>query len=289
MLKKNKIIYINLNDIKSLGRNQFHIFFKRCIFDGYIIIFKSNPYISKICRWIRNDVIEKLSRNIFYGNFEDIREKIVQNKKLEKYQEEFKRYKLMKKYFKFFLNSIGLRTNKIFLDQICFRFSSPKSMRNLGTLQKALAHRDTWGSNMREQINWWFPIKNIFDSNSLYVVPEYFNKFINNTSDKWSYFKYKKNPQKYASTPFVKDLKIIENKRIIIKPRIGDIVCFSGHHVHGSGSGESIRLNIETRSISLGDCLNFKTPKNLDYFGENKKPKWFKNIESNQCLSSYYK
>ena len=42
-------------------------------------------------------------------------------------------------------------------------------------------------------------IKNIKNSNSIYFVPVYYDKFISNTSAVWDYSKYKKNPKKFSS------------------------------------------------------------------------------------------
>ena len=289
MYKKNKLIFISLNDIKSLNKNQFHIFFKKMIFSGYIFIIKSNPYISNIIRFVRNDISVSFKKELFYKYKAQTKKESNLQRRLQEYQEKFKKNHVIKKNFSLFLNSIGLSTKNTFIDQICFRVSSPKKVQDLGILPKAYAHRDTWSSNLSEQINWWFPIKCITDTNSLYFVPEYFKRIIRNTSDNWNYLKYKQNPDKFTSTPIIKDPEVIKNKKLIIRPKVGEIVCFSGHHLHGSNPGESIRLNIETRSISLCDQTKFRIPKKIDYLGKGKKLKWFKGIENNNCLSLYYK
>lgn len=289
MYKKNKLIFISLNDIKSFNKNQFHIFFKKMIFSGYIFILQSNPYISNIIRFVRNDISESFKKELFYNYNTKTKKESYLQKKLQDYQEEFKKNCFIKKNFSLFLNSIGLSTKNTFIDQICLRVSSPKKGQDFGILPRATAHRDTWSSNLSEQINWWFPIKSIIDTNSLYFVPEYFKRIIRNTSADWNYFKYKQNPDKFTSTPTIKDPGVIKNKKLIIRPRLGEIVCFSGHHLHGSNPGDSIRLNIETRSISLGDHTKFRIPKKIDYHGRGKKLKWFKGLESKNCLSLYYK
>ena len=290
MLTKKKVIYISINDIKTLGKNQFHNFFKKSIFEGQIIIIRANPHILRICKWIRADMNANLSKHILSDDLKKLKKDFYNLKELKIYQKKIKNDFQLKNNFTYFLKSLGFFINETFLDEICLRVTSPRKTINPGILPKAGAHRDTWGSNLKEQINWWFPIKNIKNSNSIYFVPVYYDKFISNTSAVWDYSKYKKNPKKFSSTPVINDTKLIENKKFTIKPKMGDIVCFSGHHLHGSGCGDFFRMNIETRSISLRDNKNFKVPETFDYSKKiQKRLKWFKNIQSDRCLSFFYK
>ena len=45
---------------------------------------------------------------------------------------------------------------------------SPSVLYPLRFLNFINAHRDTWASNLFEQINWWFPLFDIEDENSLF-------------------------------------------------------------------------------------------------------------------------
>jgi CO dehydrogenase/acetyl-CoA synthase epsilon subunit len=55
----------------------------------------------------------------------------------------------------------------------------------------------------------------------------------------------------------------------------GDVLIFSGNHIHGSLLSNTKRLNLETRTISEQDEYKFKIPKNIDSFTKVKKKAWF--------------
>ena len=63
------------------------------------------------------------------------------------------------------------------------------------------------------------------------------------------------------------------NKKNMInfKLEIGDVLCFSGNHIHGSVQGEKKRINLETRTICVNDEKNFVIPRNIDSYTNKKK------------------
>ena len=163
------------------------------------------------------------------------------------------------------------------MDHITFRYSPASGMKNIGTLIPTPAHRDTWASNIFNQINFWFPTHNVSDRNSIFFVPKYFQKRVSNNSDEWSFYRYKKTKE-FLSTP-VSNIKFPQNQIISFNVKKGEVLCFSGHHIHGSLVGESDRLNLETRIVCENDEENYKIPLNLDAMGTVRKNKWFRNLK----------
>ena len=39
---------------------------------------------------------------------------------------------------------------------------------------------------MFNQINWWLPLHNVDESNSIFIAQDYFKKKVDNNSDEWS-------------------------------------------------------------------------------------------------------
>ena len=66
--------------------------------------------------------------------------------------------------------------------------------------------------------------------------------------------------------------------------KFGEVLCFSGNHLHGSNVGEKQRLNIETRTVNLDDTCKYILPKNIDSNNNIIQNKWFKNILNNNIL-----
>ena len=49
------------------------------------------------------------------------------------------------------------------------------------------AHRDTWGSNIHAQINWWGPVWPVRADRTIGMFPRLWNVPVSNTSAAWSY------------------------------------------------------------------------------------------------------
>ena len=136
---------------------------------------------------------------------------------------------------------------------------------------------------MFHQINFWFPIHKVTDENSIFLIPKYFNKKINNNSDVWSYA-FHKQKKNYPSTPF-SDECFHKSEILSLTLSKGEVLCFSGHHLHGSNLGNYERFNLETRVVCKNDNKKFKIPNNLDSENKIKKKKWFKNLVSGKSYT----
>ena len=251
---------------------------KKNIFEGKILLIKNSKEILKIIElteqyfnYLFNTGItnsEKLKIN--YNKENSIFFEIIQNR--------IKFCKLIRKCFANFLLQIELGIQSTFMDYITFRYSPASGMKNIGTLIPTPAHRDTWASNIFNQINFWFPTHNVSDRNSIFFVPKYFQKRVSNNSDEWSFYRYKKTKE-FLSTP-VSNIKFPQNQIVSFNVKKGEVLCFSGHHIHGSLVGESDRLNLETRIVCENDEENYKIPVNLDAMGTVRKNKWFRNLKT---------
>ena len=271
MKNKTNLIQLSPKDITAHS-------LKKNIFEGKILLIKNSKEILKIIElteqyfnYLFNTGItnsEKLKIN--YNKENSIFFEIIQNR--------IKFCKLIRKYFANFLLQIELGIQSTFMDYITFRYSPASGMKNIGTLIPTPAHRDTWASNIFNQINFWFPTHNVSDRNSIFFVPKYFQKRVSNNSDKWSFYRYKKTKE-FLSTP-VSNIKFPRNQIVSFNVKKGEVLCFSGHHIHGSLVGESDRLNLETRIVCENDEENYKIPVNLDAMGTVRKNKWFRNLKT---------
>ena len=271
MKNKTNLIQLSPKDITAHS-------LKKNIFEGKILLIKNSKEILKIIElteqyfnYLFNTGItnsEKLKIN--YNKENSIFFEIIQNR--------IKFCKLIRKCFAKFLSQIELDIQSTFMDYITFRYSPASSMKNIGTLIPTPAHRDTWASNIFNQINFWFPTHNVSDRNSIFFVPKYFQKRVSNNSDEWSFYRYKKTKE-FLSTP-VSNIKFPQNQIVSFNVKKGEVLCFSGHHIHGSLVGESDRLNLETRIVCENDEENYKIPVNLDAMGTVRKNKWFRNLKT---------
>ena len=288
-IKKQFLIELNQNNLREFKPNDLEFFIKNNIFSGKIIVFKNLVLVKEIIDYVKF-FFKSYTNNMKLINLINTKNYIDDNKinnKFLEFQNEIKRSKKIKNKFRHIIDYLNFKECETFSDQICLRFNPGKEKKQIGNLNFINAHRDTWASNLFEQINWWFPLFDIEDENSLFFYPNYFNKNIKNNSDIWTFEKYKNNKKTFISTPIITE-EINELEKLVIKIDEGDILCFSGHHLHGSNLGKLNRMNLESRTICLGDKKNYIIPKNLDGKYNIKKKNWFKNLNNETSLSDYY-
>lgn len=278
IVKKYQQIYLDNSKLELLRKENFHEYFKSQIFKGKIFIIKNNEFILKIIDLVKKILNIHLSKeeNSFLfknkdstTNFSNLRKRFFECQKLVKQNNEIKIE------FKKFLKFLNFNISNTKSDLICVRYIKSNDF-SIGNLNFVKGHRDTWASNLQEQINWWFPLNKTDSSNTIYLCPDLFSKSVSNNSKEWSFSDYKKK-KILSSTPTVNneiDRKF--KKTFLLEP--GDILCFSGTHIHGSNQGSSSRLNLETRTITLDDKYNFQLPENLDGGYKKKHREWFNDL-----------
>ena len=158
-------------------------------------------------------------------------------------------------------------------------------------------HRDTWGSNIMQQLNWWMPLKPLHQECTLILYPSYFNQPVANTSNEWhvkDLIHAKKLGTDYPQLPTMKktafehkavvdggggggggggDRNICVSQEeldldavpILIDP--GDVLVFSGAHLHGSSVGGTkgfTRYSTEVRTYNVLDFDQKCGAQNID-------------------------
>ena len=277
-MKKLEDEYISRLDKNSINQKSF----KNSIFSGKVIIINKSTEVTKII-----NLVERYVYNFFNYSVSTIQNEFHYSKENHRFltilQSRIKNCISIKNTFTLFLKSLGLKTSETYMDLLTFRFSPSIGQREVGTLRPTKAHRDTWASNIYNQINFWFPIHSVKEENSIFILPRYFNVGVENNSSSWSFDKYKQ-IKNYSSVPISSKIFLREDM-LKIRLKKGEILCFSGHHLHGSNVGKKNRVNLETRIVCKNDEKKFKTPNNIDSFSQLKKKKWFKNLDTNKYYS----
>ncbi|WP_028471087.1 hypothetical protein [Neptunomonas japonica] len=243
------------------------------LFNGDVVIFNNIPAMLEL-----NFHLRELIKGVFQGDIEF--EKLDESNILEFHcnidilQKKFRSNKLYKNLFALSLKQSGMRIEKNYSDIIFMRSVPPVHTTNNQYRGKIGYHRDTWGSNIQNQINWWSTIFPITDKNTLVLYPRYWSEAVENNTDHWSYKDFcnaritaKKNKSdiNYPYSPSATQI-INEENAVSITINPGDLLCFSSAHLHGSTSEprDYCRFNIELRTFSDDDlCLNHPPP-NID-------------------------
>lgn len=203
--------------------------------------------------------------------------------KLEQLRKEFRAHPEARRLFQSALIHTGVDPDLTGWDWLQLRIQPPTMNGKLiGTLG---VHRDTWASNVYEQINWWTPIYPITAERTVVIYPAYWSRPLANNSKGWeienvvSQRKLAKDAYARSSiihTPVpVESVDTSSEARIVIEP--GDLLCFSAAHLHASTINTSAlaRFSIEARTVSLEDLRYGRRAPNIDGLASGCQLKWF--------------
>ena len=208
-------------------------------------------------------------------------------------QAAFRESKQTKALFHRALNECGVDLDKTYYDHFPLRIVPYGTTHAGGSNAFISPHRDTWGSNIHSQINWWAPIFELEESRTIAIYPNYWGDPITNNTAEWSFAKHiasrrntpagLKAPYPSAPSPLA-DVDESEVVKVMLEP--GDILCFSSAHLHGSvpNTSNATRYSVEMRTINREDLLAGRSAPNVDNLGTERMHQWFKRITDKQTL-----
>ena len=259
--------------------------FKKDIFKGKIFVFKKSKIILDLVQEIKKNILIEyngpLEKLHHLDNCEEISSTLVTN--LKKIPE-------FKKLFKIFIKEINFFHENSYWDQFRVRVAPAQNKFSYREASRINSHRDTWGTNIHQQINWWAPISSISETNTMIFYPDYFSKPVKNSTSTWdlnTYLEHRKREDfSYPSAPqLLEELPRDANVQSVnIEP--GEILCFSGCHLHSSSKEESdnTRFSYEIRTVCQDDLDNRREAPNTDCDLQWQFPKIFRNIDDNSPL-----
>ena len=259
--------------------------FKEEIYSGKIFSFKNNSISLNLVAEIKNLISWSYQGSLdnfhHFEKHEDLSIKLIN---------ELKNQKTLKDLFKSFLTDIGFNQGKTYWDKFVVRIAPASDKFKPRENSRIGIHRDTWGTNIHQQINWWAPINDLDVKNTLIFYPDYFSKKIRNSTASWDLNAYlekrKQNDFSYPSAPELLENLPTDVKVLPITIEPGEILCFSGSHLHSSTKEKSLktRFSYEIRTVCIEDIeSNIQAP-NIDCDLKWQFPKIFRHIETNSQL-----
>ena len=255
--------------------------FKTSVFNGKILI----PHGFSSLLSLINEVEQYFLNffNVSINEFVKDNSIFLEEKEIIQFQKSIKKSKVLYNKFIIFLKDLNFDIGDTYCDQMTIRFSPSIKERARGLLKPVKPHRDTWASNFQHQINWWIPLHDLSNTNSIFFIPKYFTKKVKNNSKEWNFELFKKGYINSSTPVSIQNFNLVDYKTK--KINFGNAFCFSGNHIHGSNLGNLRRLNIETRTLCKKDVIKFDLPKNVDNYNLIKQGKWFKSLKD----SKFYK
>jgi len=140
-------LFIPIKQIENLSK------FKKEIFNGKIFVFQKSEItqqlIDQIKQKIRIDYSGQLEKLHHLSNCEKISTDLIRK---------LKNTEIFKNLFNEFLNSINFLQGESYWDKFVVRIAPAKNKFGYREASRIGVHRDTWGTNIHQQINWWAPI-----------------------------------------------------------------------------------------------------------------------------------
>ncbi|ASU79047.1 hypothetical protein CDG81_12975 [Actinopolyspora erythraea] len=143
-------------------------------------------------------------------------------------------------------------------------------------------HRDTWASNLYAQTNWWTPIYPITAGRTITFSPAQWSEAVANTSSDWVPRAYRGSGAENAGGAVTPELvhpqPTLPELQVVINP--GDLLCFSGAHLHGTVPNESgrARFSVEVRTLCRTDVEQGRGASNVDGHASRSRHQWFHHV-----------
>jgi len=133
-------------------------------------------------------------------------------------------------------------------------------------------HRDTWGTNLYAQVNWWGPVYPLSAGRTFAFFPDLFDRPLANSSEGFDIADVIRRNREAPHTVgkgemvprLLEEIDWAAGVPVVIAP--GEIIAFSSQHAHAGVQNhtELTRISFETRTLDLPDHLAGRGARNVD-------------------------
>jgi hypothetical protein len=197
----------------------------------------------------------------------------------------------MKELLRAALEHVGVDPARSYWDSIYLRVVPPIEAGTERQIGRIGFHRDTWSSNIPQQTNWWTTIYPITAERTIAFYPGYWSRPIANTSADWDLDEIRarrRSGERDEDLPIVPEpsepVDTSSELRIVIEP--GDLLCFSGAHLHASvpNVSDRARVSVELRTVSRDDMAHGRGAPDIDGQAPHVPLEWFRSMEDGSPL-----
>lgn len=250
---------------------------RELVYGGDLLVFKGVEPMRRLC-----SVTHRILRESFgapeppRAQFELERDDYLD--RVEAIQRVYREHPEARKLFLAVLEEVGVDPGHTFWDWLYLRVL-PHGEEYTGRRTSGLGfHRDTWASNVYAQTNWWAPIYPITSRSTIAFYPEYWHRPLKNTSVGWDLEEVRAGKKAALVPEPAEPVSTVCELRPVIEP--GDILCFSGAHLHASVPNTSglTRFSIEVRTVDARDMLEGRGAPNVDGQAPRSALGWFRSV-----------
>lgn len=213
-------------------------------------------------------------------------------------QNAFARSKEVREHWRAVVESLGLAPDALACDRLHLRFQPHREPRQSTPRARTTAtiafHRDTWGSNLYAQTNWWAPIYPITTGRTVALYPHLWQQALRNCSADFDMRAILERSHRAGRNAVDADeaiphlLEAIDPQQgVAVDIAPGSLIAFSGAHAHaGVGNNTGLtRISFETRSVLIDDVLAGLGAPNIDGHAPWRTPGLFRRMSDTRRLN----
>ena len=213
-------------------------------------------------------------------------------------QNAFARSKEVREHWRVVVESLGLAPDALACDRLHLRFQPHREPRQSTPRARTTAtiafHRDTWGSNLYAQTNWWAPIYPITTGRTFALYPHLWQQALRNCSADFDMRALLERSHRDGRNAVDADeaiphlLEAIDPQQgVAVDIAPGSLIAFSGAHAHaGVGNSTGLtRISFETRSVLIDDVLAGLGAPNIDGHAPWRTPGLFRRMSDTRRLN----
>jgi hypothetical protein len=162
------------------------------------------------------------------------------------------------------IEEVGFPLSETYVDLLKPRTAFPVGHLTTGIAFAFPWHRDTWYAAPAQQINWWLPVFDVTSKNAMKFDLGSFSQPVLNTSSSFDYYQINKDRRTTAtqikgeSQARPAAVEHEPSEPLVVLPRPGSVLLFSGAQLHASipnDSGRS-RFSIDFRTVDRRDVVS---------------------------------
>lgn len=264
------------------------------LYDGELLVFRQVPAMRQLITY--TDAL--LCQYLGEGDPTTVQTRLNQTDYLElmgQAQHEFRTSSESQHLFFKALTQVGVDPQSTYWDHLPLRAVPYGDTHKGGRCEAVNVHRDSWGSNIQSQLNWWAPLYPLSPGRTIVFFPDYWQRALANDTASWSMEEYVRQrnllPNKertvgYSSVPLPQEpVNTTHLFPVIIEP--GDLLCFASAHLHASAKNASdrTRFSVEMRTVNIGEEQAGNGAPNVDNAGTIPMYKWFRRLSDGQSLA----
>ncbi|MDE0350934.1 MAG: hypothetical protein OXM56_14675 [Gammaproteobacteria bacterium] len=174
------------------------------------------------------------------------------------------------------LATVGYHPEDAWLDRIRLRAVPSRTDVDHPRLQVLPPHRDTWGSGIAAQVNWWLPLFPLSETRTMLLWPDAFRRPVPNDSGDWSFEAFREGASRdYPLLPVAGEAPPTPAMPVSMAP--GQLLAFSAAHLHGGVRDASgmTRFGIDTRTVWDPDRRAGRGAPNVDCAAGTEMWRWY--------------